>query len=298
LLDVVSTLVVDVHQLELPGDDRFVRADRVIRFTGIAHDAASPRVVEALVLEQPVAEGETPCGGEASRTIHFEATSALERLQDRAQWSCAGGGLLARAVQYADGTEASLTLRELADGVYTLEALERDGARTTGSFDEHTGEFSVETVGAAGSDPRLRRIEGRVLPSDAGWELDETITYADSFVERNHLELTVDARGRQLTGSHQGRDGSWTLDLQVNADQTHMSGRIENALGESLAFEVELLADGGRIVDFTAQDAVRTVVGHLEVDAHGCGTGWLIVTEGDNRAQIDVTFCDGVLAEG
>lgn len=297
LVDITSTLVVDVHELQLPGDDRFVRADRVTRFAGTAHDTGSPRVIEALVLEQPVAEGQTPCGGDAARTIHFEASSVLVRLHDQAQWSCAGGGLLAREVRYSDGTDASLTLRELTDGVYTVEAFERDGAHTTGSFDEGTGEFQVETVGAAGSDPRRRAIEGRVLPNDTGWELDETITFADSFVERNHLELAIDAQGKQLSGSHQGRDGAWTLQLQVNSDETRSSGRIENSLGDFLQFDAELLADGGRIVDFTAHDAVRTIEGHLEVDAHGCGTGTLIVTEGANRAQIEVTFCDGTLVE-
>jgi hypothetical protein len=293
LIDVVTTLEVDVHELADPSDDRFVRADRLTRFTGTAHGGGSPRVEESLVPSSPVAEGQTPCGGHLSRHIVFAQESALQSWLDTADWTCGGGGELSRRIEYADATVAALTLQESSPGVYDLSATERDGTTTSGSFDRGAGTFSLDTRYAQGQDPVRRQIGGRTLAEGSGFELDSNVTWADAFVEHDHLMVQPDAGGRLLTGTHDGRDGHVAVSLRTNADDTDLLGHVENDRGAVLDFHVEVLADGGRLLDFTAVDALRTVRGHLEVDAAGCGHGTLEITEGGNRAEIDVDFCHG-----
>jgi hypothetical protein len=297
LVDITTNFVVDVHQLDDESDDRFVSADRLTRFRGNAHGGGSPRVVETLAPESPVAEGEEPCGGHASRSIAFASWSRLVDWNDQASLSCDGGGMLSRAINYADGTSADATIAESAEGIVTLELNDRAGIHTTGSFDQNTGTFAIATQFPQGYDPVLRSIEGQSNSDGSDWSLDEEIQYADAFVERNHLEGRVMASGKELAGSHAGRDETVEFELSSNLDETRYEGWIRNDRDESLEFAVEILSDLSRIVDFEAQDATTRVVGHLVIDADGCGTGTIEVYEAGNHASIEVEFCGERLSD-
>jgi hypothetical protein len=295
LLEIRSVLVVDIHALDNENDDRFVSAERRTSFRGVAHDGGSPRVVETFTPENPLAEGEESCGGELSRAVYFRLDRRLADWTDRAQWSCAGGGQLRREISYADGSSAYVQLTEQLDGIVALDAQDRDGTHTSGSFDEAAGSFELSTTYPSGGEIVSRAIQGKTL-SD-GWELDEQVGYDDGFVELNHLEALENAQGKQLSGSHEGRDGSLSFHFASNADETVFTGQVENDKDQSFEFAIEVYEDGGRRVDFTAIDNEITVVGELMVDAEGCGEGSLTVTEGANTVRIEVSFCDRELVD-
>lgn len=297
LVDAVTTLEVDLHQLDDEADDRFVSIDRVTRFRGVAHDGNEPRVVESLTPESPLAEGEEPCGGVASREIHFEASSALRRLTDAASETCEGAGSLSREVLYADNTSDSMSITRDAQGVVTLDLDGRDGTQTDGTFDEASGQFSITTQYPQGSDPVSESLSGQSNAAGTDWSLDATVVYADGFEETGHLEGVEDEDGKSLSGDHTGRDGSFSFSLATNADETVLEGHLENDQDQVLDFRAEELADGSRLLDFTAVDPPVRVEGHVEVGADGCGVIELVVTEGDARTEIRSEFCDGELAE-
>jgi hypothetical protein len=297
LIEIATSFVVDVHQLDGESDDRFVSAERLTRFRGNAHVGGSPRVVEALAPSSPVAEGEEACGGSASRYIAFAPWSRLVDWNDQASLSCDGSGMLSRAINYADGTSADATIRESAEGIVTLELNDREGIHTTGSFDENAGTFAVQTQFPSGYDPVLRSIDGQSNADGTDWSLNEQIEYADAFVERNHLEGRETASSKELAGSHAGRDETVEFELSSNLDETQYQGWIRNDRDESLEFAVEILSDLSRIVDFEAQNATTRVVGHLVIDVDGCGTGTIHVYEAGNHASIEVEFCDEQLSD-
>ena len=295
LLEIRSVLEIDIHDLDRENDDRFVSAERRITFKGVAHDGGSPRVVESFTPENPLAEGEEPCGGSLSRDVRFRLDRRLASWTDSAAWACAGGGELRREIDFADGSTAYVQITEGMDGIVELDALERDGTRTTGSFDEVAGTFSISTQYPAGGEIVSRSISGKTLSN--GWELDEQIEYDDGFVELNHLVGIEDANGKQLRGSHVGRDESFEFLFTSNADETVFTGMVENDQNQSYEFVIELFDDGSRSVKFTAIDNDITVVGELMVDAEGCGEGFLLVTEGSNTVRIEVSFCDRQLVD-
>ncbi len=297
LVDIVSTLTVDVGLLADEADDRFVRVERVTHLSGTAHDGNSPRVVESLVPEVPVAEGEEPCGGTLERDSFFRQDRALKRWTDRASWSCDGGGQLSRALVYADDTEDSVTITEDAQDVVTLEALERDGTETDGSYDPATRGFEFTTVYPAGSDPVQRAVQGSTNADETEFMLAEQVTYLDGFVERNELSGVESADGRTLSGSHDGRDESLDFELSSNLDETRLEGWIENDQQQRVEFAAEDLPDGSRLLDFTATEPGVTVVGHLEAGPDGCGTGTLEITEDGTTVTIEFEFCDDDLDE-
>lgn len=295
LVDVVSTLEVDLHTLAIESDDRFVSVDRNTRFVGTAADGGSPRVEESLVLEQPVAEGEEPCGGTLERDIHFARDRALLRWTDTASWSCDGGGSLSRTLAYDDNSQDSLTLTEDSNGVVHLSAAERNGTTTTGSFDEAQHSFEFTSVYPQGSDPVRRAVQGSTNADETAWQLEEQVTYLDAFVERNVLAANENAEGRTLIGSHAGRDEVVEFELQTNLDETRLEGFVQNDREQRIEFELEQFADGGSLVDFVATEPGVRVEGHLEIGADGCGQGTLTVTESGSTVTIDVSFCDAEL---
>lgn len=295
LIDVVTSLVVDLHDLEIETDDRFVSVERVTRFTGSAADGGRPRVEESLVLEQPVAEGEEPCGGTLERDIHFRNDRELRRWTDTASFACAGGGRLSRTIEYADGSTDAVAIEQGTDGIVYLDGTSRDGTTVSGSFDEAAGTFEVTTVHPQGHDPARRAVQGSVDAANASWELSEQVTYLDGFVERNELAGSQRPDGRTLSGSHAGRDESVEFELSSNLDETRLEGFVQNDRGQRVEFEVEQFADGGSIVDFVATEPGLRIVGHLEVQADGCGTGTLTITENGSTVTIDISFCGNAL---
>ena len=295
LIDVVSNLVIDVHLLADETDDRFVSIDRTTTLTGTAHDGGSPRVIEMLQPETPIAEGEEPCGGSLSREIHFRNDRALQSWTDSASWACAGGGSLSRTVVYADGSEDSVSITEDAQGIVTLEASNHDGTIVSGTFDPAQNSFEFTTVYPEGSDPVSRAVQGSTNADETAWQLDEQVTFLDGFVETNHLEGSEDDSGKQLAGTHNGRDESVSFELHSNADETRLEGWIENDQQERLEWSVEILPDDSKIIDFTATEPGVQVVGHFEEDPDGCGEGTLEITENGATATIDVSYCDGEL---
>lgn len=295
LAGITSTLVVDLHLIADESDDRFVRVDRTTRFLGVAHDGGSPRVVESLEFEEPVAEGEEPCGGTLGRDIRFREDRALRSWTDTASFACAGGGLLSREVVYADGSRDALTLTEDAQGVVSLSAEERNGTTTVGSFDPAARQFEFTTAYPGGFDPVSRAVQGSTNADETAWQLDEQVRFADGFVERNHLEATEDAQGKSLSGSHAGRDETVEFALESNLDETMLSGWVENDLDQRIEFSVEQLADGSALLDFVATEPGLRIEGHLELDPDGCGNGSLTITENDATVTIEVSFCDGVV---
>lgn len=295
LLEIRTVLEIDIHVLANENDDRFVSAERRTSFRGVAHDGGSPRVVENFMPQAPLAEGEEPCGGELSRAVYFRLDRRLASWTDSAQWACEGGGQLRRDISFAGGSRAYVQLTEQLDGIVALDALDRDGTQTTGSFDEAAGRFEINTVYPAGGELVSRAIQGQTLSN--GWELDEQISYDDGFVELNHLKGIEDANGKELSGSHDGRDESLSFVFTSNADETMFTGQVENDKNQSFEFAIEVYEDGGRSVNFTAIDNEITVVGELMVDAEGCGEGFLLVTEGANSVRIEVSFCDRQLVD-
>jgi hypothetical protein len=295
LIDVVSTLVVDLHQIDDEGDDRFVSVDRTTRLSGVAHDGGSPRVVESVEFEEPVAEGEEPCGGTLRRDIRFRRDRALRSWTDTASFACAGGGSLGREIVYADGSVDALRLTEDLDGVVHLDAEARDGSTTVGSFDESSHRFEFTTAWPQGFDPVERSVQGSTNADETAWQLDEQVTYADGFVEENHLEGSEDDQGSRLAGTHAGRDETVDFELASNLEETRLSGWIENDRDQRIEFEVEELADGSMLLDFLATEPGVRVEGHLEVGPDGCGDGTLTITENGNTVTIEVSFCDGEL---
>ena len=295
LVDVVSTLVVDLHLIADENDDRFLSIDRVTRFSGVAHDGGSPRVEESLEFEQPVAEGEEPCGGTLRREIRFRSDRGLRSWIDTASWACTGGGSLSREVVYADGSLDALELIEDAQGIVHLSAIGRDGTTTVGEFDELAHTFEFATSYPEGADPVQRAVQGSTNENETAWELDEQVTFVDGFVERNHLSASATASGRTLSGSHAGRDESVTFELRTDLDETMFSGYVENDQQQRIEFAVEKLADGSALVFFVATEPGLRVEGHLEIDPSGCGNGTLTITENDTTVTIEVSFCDGDL---
>lgn len=295
LVDVVTSLVVDLHDLEVETDDRFVSVERVTRFTGTAADGDRPRVEESLVLEQPVAEGEEPCGGTLERDVHFRNDRELRRWTDTASFACAGGGRLSRTIVYADGSSDAVVIEQGSDGIVHLDGTSRDGTTVSGSFDEAAGTFEITTVHPQGHDPARRAVQGSVDAANAAWELSEQVTYLDGFVERNELAGSQGPDGRTLSGSHEGRDESVEFELSSNLDETRLEGFVQNDRGQRVEFEVEQFADGGSIIDFVATEPGLRIVGHLEVQADGCGTGTLTITENGSTVTIDISFCGNAL---
>ncbi len=297
LLDQVTTLVVDLQLLEVDNDELFVSVDRITRFKGQAHDGGQPRVVESLEPSSPVAEGEEPCGGSASRAVSFDSKSPLVDWTDQIDWACDDTGTVSRTVNYSDDTTDSLSLSRAANGIVTLQAADRDGSTATGSFDEAAGTFTVSKQCPAGSDPVGATISGQSNADGTQWSLDEEIEYADGFMERNHLEGSETADRRELSGYTVNRDGRTDFSLASNLEETVFEGMVSNDQGESLEFRVETLADGGYLLDFVAEDATARVEGHFAVDAAGCGEGTLIIDEGENHAEIKVTFCENEMQD-
>lgn len=295
LVDVTSTLVVDLHRIASEADDRFVSIDRLTRFAGTAHDGQSPRVLEALVLEQPVAEGERPCGGTLNRQIHFRRDRALRSWTDGASWACGGGGTLSRAIVHADGGVDAITLTDAGDGVVRLDAEGRDGTITVGSFEHDAHVFEFTTTYPDGADPVERSVQGSTDPEATAWQLDEQVTYLDAFVERNHLEASETAQGRSLAGSHTGREETVRFELTSTPDDTRMAGWVENDRDQRIEFEIEQFTDGGALIDFVATEPGLRVEGHLEADPTGCGNGTLTITEADATVTLEVSFCHGEL---
>ena len=295
LVDVVSTLIIDLHMIDDESDDRFRSVDRTTRFSGVAHDGGSPRVIESVEFEQPVAEGEEPCGGSLSRDIRFRQDRALQSWTDTASFACDGGGSLSREIVYADGSFDSLTLTEDTQGIVHLDATERNGTTTEGSFDDAANTFEFTTNYPAGFDPVRRAVQGSTNEAETAWQLDEQVTFADAFVERNHLEASENHSGRKLSGSHEGRDETVEFELESNLDETMLAGWIENDLDQRIEFSVEQLSDGSALLDFVATEPGLRVEGHLELDPSGCGNGTLTITENDATVTIEVTFCDGEL---
>lgn len=293
LVDVVTTLTADLHLLSEEDDDRFVSIERTTRLSGTAHDGGMPRVIESLAPEMPVAEGEEPCGGELSREIHFRNDRALASWIDSAMWACEGGGNLSRTVTYADGGVDQITLSENAQGIVTLSASNRDGASVDGSYDPALGSFEITTTYPQGSDPVSEAVQGTVTEDETEWQLDAQITYADGFVERNHLEGQESGDELRLAGTHEGRDETVSFELQSNRDETLQSGWVENDREERIEFTLETLTDGSRLLDFVATEPGVRVVGHLEVDPDGCGNGTLEVTEDGNTVTITIEYCEG-----
>jgi len=297
LVDVVSTLVIDVATLEDEDDDLFVSIDRVTTFSGVAHDGNSPRVIESLVPEIPVAEGEEPCGGTLSRMTWFREDRALKSWNDSANWSCDGGGQLSRAIVYADDSQDAVTITENAQGVVTLETIERDGTEIDGTYDPNDRSFEITTVFPAGSDPVQSTVSGSTNEDETSFSLSEQITYLDGFVESNTLNGSETESGSNLNGEHVGRDETVSFDLSSNADETRLEGWVENDQEERIEFTAEELPDGSALLDFVATEPGLRVVGHLESDPTGCGTGTLEITENDATVVITFDFCEGDLDE-
>lgn len=297
LIDVVSTMVIDVASLEDEDDDRFVRIDRVTTFSGTAFDGNSPRVTESLVPEIPVAEGEEPCGGTLSRDTWFRNDRALQRWMDSASWSCDGVGQLSRTITYADDSQDAVTITEDAQGVVTLDADQRDGTEVDGTYDPNARTFEIDTVYPAGSDPVRASAQGSTNADETEFTLAEQITYLDGFVESNTLSGREDANGTTLSGSHVGRDESIDFELSSNVDETILEGWVENDQEQRIEFTAEELPDGSSLLDFVATEPGVRVVGHLESDPDGCGTGTLEITENDQTVTIDFDFCDGELED-
>jgi hypothetical protein len=295
LVDIVCTLVIDLHSIADESDDRFLSVDRITRFSGVAHDGGSPRVDESIEFEQPVAEGEDPCGGTLRRDIRFREDRALRSWTDTASWACEGGGSLSREVVYADGSLDALTLTEDAQGIVRLNATRRDGTTAVGEFNEAAHTFEFATSYPEGSDPIRRAVQGSTNENETAWQLDEQVSFSDGFVERNHLAATEDANGRTLSGTHQGRDESVEFQLQSNLDETMLSGYVQNDQDQRIEFSIEQLADGSALLDFVATEPGLRVEGHLELDPSGCGNGTLTITENDATVTIEVSFCDGDL---
>ncbi len=298
LLDSVTTLTVDLGQLDLPADDRFVSVRRVTRMLGTAFDGGSPRVVESLIPESPIAEGEEPCGGEVSRDLRFRNDRAVRRWTDTASWACAGGGSLSRTVTYADASVDEVTITEGTDGIVHLNATNHDGTIVSGSYDEASHQFDVTVTHPTGSDPVRETLSGSTNANETSWQLDSQVEYADGFIERGHLEGLEDSTGEHLSGNFVGRDESVSFSLDSSPDESRLVGHVENSRQEIFDFEVERLPDGGSLVHFEAQEPGRVVVGDLEIDVDGCGTGTIEVTEGDEREVFDISFCDGEMDAG
>lgn len=297
LVDVVTTLVIDVATLEDEDDDLFVSIDRVTTFNGTAYDGRSPRVVESLAPEMPVAEGEEPCGGQLSRETWFRNDRALQSWVDSASWSCEGGGQLSRAITYRNGSQDAVTITEDAQGVVTLDAINRDGTEVDGSYDPNQHSFEITTVYPAGSDPVQASAQGSTNADETEWTLSEQITFLDGFVESNSLSGREDENGTTLSGSHVGRDESVDFALSANADETILEGWVENDQEQRVEFTAEELPDGSALLDFVATEPGLRVVGHLESDPDGCGTGTLEITENDITVTIDFDYCDGELED-
>ena len=295
LIDVVSTLVVDLHAISDENDDRFVGVDRITRLEGVAHDGGSPRVVESVQFEEPVAEGDEPCGGTLSRDIRFRQDRALRSWIDTASFACAGGGSLSREIVYADGSFDALTLTEDAQGIVHLDAEARDGTKTVGSFDEAAHSFEFTTTSPEGFDPVRRAVQGTTNEDETEWQLDEQVNWADGFVEVNHLEGSEGPQGHRLAGSHAGREETVEFELESNLDETMLSGWIENDQEQRIEFSVEELPDGSALLDFVATEPGVRVEGHLELGPDGCGIGTLTITENGTTVTVEVTFCDGEL---
>ncbi|RKZ16436.1 hypothetical protein DRQ53_06335, partial [bacterium] len=295
LIDVVSTLVVDLHAIADESDDRFASIDRVTQFNGVSHDGLNPRVMEAVQFEIPVAEGEEPCGGTLSREIQFRQDRALRSWTDTASFSCDGGGSLSREVVYADGSFDALTLTEDTQGIVHLDAEQRDGTRTVGSFDESAHSFQFTTTYPDGADPVQSAVQGSTNADETEWQLDEQVSFADGFIEKNHLEGSEGSNGSTLSGTHAGRDETVEFELESNLDETMLSGWVENDQDQRIEFTLEQLTDGSVLLDFVATEPGIRVEGHLEVGPDGCGSGSLTITEDGATVTIDVTFCDGEL---
>ena len=93
------------------------------------------------------------------------------------------------------------------------------------------------------------------------------------------------------------RDESVEFELESNLDETEYSGSVSNDRGESFSFDVEILADNGRIVDFVAVSPTTRVEGHFEIGADGCGNGTLHIEENGNTADIELSFCENELSD-
>lgn len=296
-VETVTTLTVDLGQLDDESDDRFVGVERVSRFTGTAFDGGAPRVVENLSPETPVAEGEEPCGGELSRDVYFRADRQLRQRTDRASWACEGGGSLSRRVVHADGSEDVLTLTEGSDGIVHLDATRRDGTSVSGSYDEAAHSFEVTTSYPTGHDPVQESLSGSTNADETAWQLDATSTWADGFVETAHLQGREDGEGKHLSGEYDGRDEAFAFSLDSNLEETLLVGHLENDQEQVLDFELEELPDGSHLVDFVATEPGLRVVGHLEIDPLGCGEGTLEITEDGATATIELSFCDAEIEE-
>lgn len=297
-----DTLMVRLGDLDDESDDLLLSAARAAVFDGTAVDGGHPRSWVRLTPDAPVAPGDEPCGGEAIEDVYYPATWWIVHLTRTADLECDGSGTLSVAMDFRDGTSATRTVTWDGQGGATLDETRQDGTVLSGSFDESTGAYTLDTTYPAGSDPVSRERHGTAVEGDV--EAWETVTWQDGRDDRTYFHAIETAELSSVSGHR--IDGAvredFTLSEAANGDAAGEWSRNDGAEGE---FQLEMLEGGGSHLTFAAADPEApgspSVSGEIFYAPDGSGTGTVTYTENGVTVTFPVTFGpdgEGVLEDG
>jgi hypothetical protein len=288
---ICDTLDVQVGDLDDESDDLLYEVSRKSTFDGVAVDGGSPRHYVHYLPDEPVAPGEEPCGGEAQQEIWYPQTWWLVHLLRELDIECDGSGSLHVLMEMRDDTSYERWITWDGAGGATLTEERQDGTRVTGSWNEKTGEYSLQTSYPDGHDPVARDQHGLVR---------------DDFVEAWDIYTWQDAHPDSTYFTRQGDDTSFTAegykirgDLREDFTLTYQEGerlagswtRNDGAHGE---FTIEEIEGGGQHLIFSATDPTEpgepVVSGEIWFAPDGSGHGTITITQYGVTVNYEITF--------
>ncbi len=286
-----DTIHVQMGDLETEDDDLLHDARRRAVFDGVASDGGSPRNYVRFIPDEPVPPGEEPCGGEAMQDIWYPQNWWLVHMLREADIECDGSGSLHVLMEMRDGTSYERWITWDGTGGAAITENRADGTAVTGTFDESTGEYSLQTTYPAGHDPVARDQHGQVQEGSVeAWEI---VTWADAHPDTTYFssvgdEASFDATGYRVDGDLRE---DYTLSAQADGTQHGTWSRNDGATAE---YTLDKLAGGGAHLVFEAENPSEpgepSVEGEVWFAPDGSGTGTVTYTQYGNTVTYEIVF--------
>lgn len=303
LESVLDTIRVNMGQLDDDNDDLLLELARTSTFDGVTQDGGSPRAIVSFVPENPIQAGQEPCGGNFEQEIFYAAGWWVQHAYRQVEIACAGGGSAHLHLDFADGSSLDRVITWDA-GVATLTESRPDGVTVTGTFNENTGEYSVLTTFAAGSDPESREQSGTMLPGSATCR--DEFFWADEHPD--YTTFTATENGDSWTVTGQNVDGALAENFSLNGTPDELVGdwsRQDEGVDASGHYTLTALDAGGAHLVFDAQDTLAeggpSVEGDFWYAPDGSGHGTLAYTQFGRTTVFNVTWDgngEGQLSDG
>ncbi len=294
----------NLGELEDEGDDLLLEIGRVSTFDGQTAEGDSPSATVTFTPEDPVGVGEEPCGGNFEEEIFYAAGWWLQHAQRQVEISCAGAGSYHLHLDFLDGSSLDRTITWDGAGAATLTESRPDGVSVEGEFNESSGEYSVITTFAAGSDPVSREQTGTILPGSLAAR--DEFFWQDDHADYRTFTATETAEGWTATGQHV--KGGLTETFSVTGTASTLTGewsRTAAGVNASGEYTLEALDAGGAHLVFSARDTLAegnpSAVGDFWYAADGSGHGTLVYTQFGHTVTYNVSWTGdgaGTLSDG